>query len=232
MSVHPPRQASPDKAHRSLWRSVALVLLGAFLLSLLLGGTAVWYLGFHNQGLNLHLDAARIAQAETKMWQAYYTRDMETLGLQLVAILREQFGLSYVTAALSGEELAKAAALFARSKDGYDQNVLPILESAYGRIHAATGGSWEAKKVARAELDWWVARRTPEQNSAENVGAIIAREYAFLYGHSNPEIAQAGLLRAQAAVLRDQGGQNADWPKIQSMLGESYRLLIQGVTGS
>ncbi len=225
------RKPSAMTPRRRFWTSVALALLAAFLLLLLCGGTAVWYFGFHNRGMNLELDAARIAEAETRMWQAYYTRDMQTLGLQLVSILREQFGLSYVTAALAGEELAKAAAVFARSREGYDQSVLPILESAYGRIHDAAGGDWNPKAVARAELDWWVARRTPGQDSAENVGRIIAGEYALLYGRTNPDIEEAGRLRAEAAALRDGGGQNADWPKIQSMLEDSYRVLIQGVTG-
>ena len=65
---------------------------------------------------------------------------------------------------------------------------------------------------------------TPEQ-----VGAAIANLYAVLYGETNSSFQKAGLLRAQAAHLRDQGGINADWVQVEALLQESYRELAAGI---
>jgi hypothetical protein len=40
---------------------------------------------------------------------------------------------------------------------------------------------------------------------------------------------RAGLLRAQAAALRDEGGANADWEKVEALLVESYQALGKGL---
>ena len=100
------------------------------------------------------------------------------------------------------------------------------LIAAYELIRESTDGEFDAESVARAELAWWVARRDRQQNSAENAGKLIARLYAELYSRTNEGVERAGLLRAQAAVLRDQGGINADWQMIEQLLIESYRELV------
>lgn len=43
------------------------------------------------------------------------------------------------------------------------------------------------------------------------------------------EFKNAGILRAQAAALRDSGGKNADWEKIEELLKESYIELEKGI---
>jgi hypothetical protein len=89
-----------------------------------------------------------------------------------------------------------------------------------------TNGTWDAEAAARAELEWWVKRRTPGQNSPEEVGRSIAKLYKTLYGRSNPDIEKAGLLRALAAHIRDT---SHDWDKVDTLLKESYRSLIRGI---
>ena len=59
-----------------------------------------------------------------------------------------------------------------------------------------------------------------------------AQFYALLYGDTNPDIQRAGLLRAQAAALRDAGGANADWPKVEALLVDSYTSLHAGIQGA
>ncbi len=68
-------------------------------------------------------------------------------------------------------------------------------------------------------------RRTPGQDSPEEVGRSIARLYTILYGETNPDILEAGLLRAQAADLRDRHG---DWKEIETLLRQSYNALARG----
>ncbi len=173
-------------------------------------------------------DSKAIAASETRMWQAYYAKDTKALFEELKTALGEQFGLSQWTAQLVALELATGARNFAGERSGYEQNVLPHIEKAYARIRKATGGEFDPKEAARAELDWWVARRTPGQNSVEQVGRCISTLYAVLYGESNARIEEAGLLRASAAHVRDV---SSDWPKSQELLEESYAVLLEGLRG-
>jgi hypothetical protein len=103
--------------------------------------------------------------------------------------------------------------------------VLDDLTEAYSMIRRASGGSFNPKEVAKAELAWWIARRTPGQNSPEQVGKKISELYALLYGHNDPAFLKAGVLRAQAAKLRDMEGKDTDWQKVEDLLRKSYQEL-------
>ncbi len=74
-----------------------------------------------------------------------------------------------------------------------------------------------------------MARRDPRQNSAENVGRLIADEYSLLYEAPVERVARAALLRAEAARLRDEGAPRPDWEQVGSLLRESYRALLIGL---
>jgi len=219
------KTAPKQKSLPVKWIVLSILLMAVFAMLF-----SAWYVLLHDRGLNRKIDAERLAAAETRMWQAYYGQlPQVSLGRELLALLREQFGLSYRSAYKVARELASATLKFRETRDDYEAAVLPDLVKAYTTLRDATDGDWNPEDVARAELEWWVARRTPGLRSPEQVGASIAKEYALFYGRSNPDIDQAGLLRAQAAALRDQSGPNTDWSRIQEMLTESYGALARGV---
>ena len=170
-------------------------------------------------------NAEKVAQAETKMWQAYYSQDQMQLGLHLISFLRNQHGISFLEAKRSGELLAQASMKFRSAQGNYEDIILEDLTEAYRIIEKASGLSYDPEEVASAELAWWVARRTPGQNSNEQVGSKIAELYARLYGNDDPRFLKAGILRAKAAKLRDSGGGRADWSEVESLLTDSYRVL-------
>jgi hypothetical protein len=171
-------------------------------------------------------DADRIAAAETRMWKAYYNRNIQELGLEMIDVLQEQFHLSGSDAIAVAADLSSASLAFQSTKDEYPTQALLGLKSAYMRLKSLTNGTWDAEAAARAELEWWVKRRTPGHNSPEEVGRSIANLYKVLYGKSNKDIERAGLLRARAANIRDT---RSDWTKVQNLLQESYRALIRGI---
>jgi hypothetical protein len=180
----------------------------------------------------LPLDSKKIAAAETSMWQAYYSNQPSKLGKELIALLRHQFGLSLLQALSVSKDLMDATLTFNKSQGDYNNKVLPHLVKAYEKIRKARNENWDADDAAKAELEWWVARRTPGKNSPEQVGHSIARLYTILYGKSNPDIERAGYLRAKAASIRDSKGLSQDspeWKQIHVMLEESYDTLIRGV---
>ena len=84
--------------------------------------------------------------------------------------------------------------------------------------------------VARAELAWWVARRTPGRNDAAIVGDLIADEYALLYETSRDLVMLPAHLRAEAAALRDANAANPDWDTIGRLLQQSYAALSRALS--
>ena len=203
-----------SKAKRFWWLWLALVVVAAI-------AVVLYRVGLGRPSF----DADMMAQAETKMWQAYYSGDRTQIGLQLIALLRNQHGMTLLEAKRAGESFAQAAMKFRSAREHYDAVALGDMTAAYDVIRQASGASYDSQEAARAELAWWVARRTPGQDSAEQVGAKIAELYAVLYGRADPAFEQAGVLRAQAAILRDSGGSQADWPEVQNLLTDSYRIL-------
>ena len=166
----------------------------------------------------------RLADLEVRMWQAYYAKERLRLFGLLVTLLHEQYHYSWATATLEGFHLARAAATFGDVRSGYDV-VLPDLEAAYAKAKSWTHAEFDPRAVARAELAWWVARRVPGQNSAEQIGGLIADEYALLYETTRARVEAAALLRAQAAALRDAQAGRPDWERIRRLLLQSYSEL-------
>lgn len=169
-------------------------------------------------------DPYRVADLELEMWQAYYDDDTVRLFRLLVVTLREQYHYSWVNAASAAFDLARAASTFANLRMNY-QSVLPDLESAYTTARDWLDAGFEPADVARAELAWWGARRTPGKNRPDQVGALMADEYALLYETSRSAVLRPALLRAEAAALRDQQADAPDWDRIGSLLTESYVAL-------
>ena len=169
-------------------------------------------------------EPARLADLEVRMWQAYYAKQRVRLFSLLVTMLHEQYHYSWATATREGLHLARAAAAFGDLKGNYEV-VLPDLEAAYTQAKTWTHAEFDPKEVAKAELAWWVARRIPGQDSAEQVGGLIADEYAILYETSRAAVAPAALLRAQAAALRDAEARQPDWTRIGELLLQSYNSL-------
>jgi hypothetical protein len=166
-------------------------------------------------------EPARLAQLELEMWQAYYAKERLRLFYLLVTMLREQYRYSWATAVQEGFHLARAAATFDDARSNYEQ-VLPDLERAYTTAKNWLGADFDPAAVARAELAWWVARRTPGQNSPIQVGGLIADEYSLLYDMPRFQMLRSATLRAEAGALRDSEAAEPNWKAIGALLEESY----------
>lgn len=173
-------------------------------------------------------DPDRTAALELDMWQAYYAKENLRLFRGLVTLTHEQYRYPWATSARASFYLARAAATFGNARGNYEV-VLPDLERAYAIARDWSGARFDPTAVARAELAWWVARREPGENSAEQVGVLIARENALLYEVPFDRVLRASTLRARAGKLRDDGGAAADWNEVGRLLTESYRALREAV---
>ncbi len=174
-------------------------------------------------------DPDRLADLEVRIWQAHYSKEKGRLFGLVVTRLHEQYRYSWATATREGFHLTRAAATFGDLRGNYDQ-VLPDLETAYAEAKSWLGAGFDPRAVARAELAWWVARRVPGRNSPEQVGALMADEYALLYETSRDRVATAALLRAEAGALKDDHAAQPDWEAIRQLLERSYRDLLVSLT--
>src|SRR4051812_30389941 len=87
-------------------------------------------------------DPARLAELEVGMWKAYYAQEKTSLLRLLVAMLREQYHLSWQKAVGVAHHWGRAASTFGDAKGDYDR-VLPDLEAGYATIRAWTGASFD-----------------------------------------------------------------------------------------
>jgi hypothetical protein len=169
-------------------------------------------------------DPERMADLDLRMWQAYYAKERVRLFTLLVTTLREQYRYSWTTATVEGFYLARAAATFGDATSDYDR-VLPDLEQGYRTAKEWLDAGFDPGEVAKAELGWWVARRTSGQNSPAQVGARMADAYALLYEAPRSKLVAAATLRAEAAAIRDAQASSPDWPAIRTLLEQSYQEL-------
>jgi hypothetical protein len=122
---------------------------------------------------------------------------------------------------------ARAAGTFQPSTSRSGAEVaLPFLENYFGLLARATPVPLDVKAAARAEFDWWQARR--EAIGPKNYGIMIARVSTLLYGIDSEELRKAGVLRAEAMAYRDARDgaiTDADWSAIETRLTEAYEIL-------
>jgi hypothetical protein len=173
-------------------------------------------------------DPDRTAALEVDMWQAYYKGENTRLFRGLVTLTHEQFRYSWARALQASVHLGRAAARFAGMRSDYE-TVLPDLEAGYTIARDWTNETFDPKAVAKAELAWWVARRTKGQDSPESVGGLIADENALLYHVPRERLLDASILRARAGKLRDEGGDHADWTEVSRLLVQSFRALYAAI---
>jgi len=173
-------------------------------------------------------EPVRLADLELRMWQAYYAKENVRLFGLLVTLLREQYRYSWATAAREAFHLARAAATFGNARSNYEV-VLPDLEAAYGTARDWLRARFDSNAVARSELAWWVARRVPGEDRPEQIGSLIADEYALLYEVPRESVLKAAQLRAEAAALRDSQAAQPDWEGIRRLLLDSYVALAAAV---
>ena len=217
--------------YKNKWSSMVKKLSGhKYLFGILLVAAAVGTVGCYSLFWGkAPYDAHYLASAETEMWKAYYSKDKSRLAWNLVQVLRRQFGISAYEASETGNLLADSAMKFKAAKPGQYDEALPDLIAAYSKVKEYSGLPFDPEKAAKADLAWWIDRRDPERNDPKTIGEGIAHLYEVMYGYKHSGFTRAGLLRAEAAHLRDQDRDNCDWVKVEELLLLSYNSLKDGI---
>ena len=177
-------------------------------------------------------DAAAVARAETAMWRHYYEKRYIPLFLDLYGLARDEQNFSPWDSFSLSVAAARAARNFQPSRSRVEADAaLPQLIEYFRILAGAAAVAVDVPQIARAELDWWQARR--EAVAPEDYGLIIARVSSLLYGVDDDDVRKAGVLRARAMAYRDARDNamtDADWASIAEQLTASYSLLKRAVS--
>ena len=115
---------------------------------------------------------------ELRMWQAYYAKERVVFAL-LVTMLHDR------TTTRGQQRRERASILHVPQRDRRHAGELRERPagpwSAWYASHGMVDAEFDPGAVAQAELAWWVGRRTPNQDSPEQVGGLIADTWALLY---------------------------------------------------
>lgn len=185
----------------------------------------------------LPMQSAKLAELEATMWRAYYEQDYVRLSYRIYQLFSEEFTLSTYSALRASIHATKAASIMrslphSTTVESYQELILPHLTKFFDVLKKDLNGSYDSQQVAKAELAWWITRRTKERNDLKKIGLQIAKVYSLLTNKNNPHIDKAGYLRAKAAWIRDEQNGKAgrvDWPQIESLLKQSYENLAIGL---
>ncbi len=175
-------------------------------------------------------DADAVAWLETRMWEAYYAKQDARLFILLVRLIAQQFGLPWARALTIALMLARPAMRFARTREHYEA-VIPDIAAAYARLQTEGGSSFDAEAVATRELRWWIIHRHPSEAGEEGLTDAIADLYAVVYRLPPSTVREAARLRAEAAIVADDGRKRYGvrgapyWDEVGALLRRSYRAL-------
>lgn len=174
----------------------------------------------------------RTAWLETLMWRHYYDKRFLVLAADLYLLAREQDGFSPLDSVRIAVAAARAAKAFQPTTSrAQAQIAVPPLVDYFAMLSYGAPEPVDTVPAARAELDWWQARR--EQAKPDAYGLTIARVASLLYGVDDDDVRAFGVLRAQAMEFRDARGDNiteADWTEIEQQLRAAYQHLKRAVS--
>ena len=177
-------------------------------------------------------DPGEAARLETLMWRHYYDKRFYALFADLYALARDQDGFSPLDSIRIAVAAARAARAFQPTTSRAEAQVaVPPLIDYFAALSYGAPAPVDTVAAARAELDWWQARR--EAVGPETYGLTIARVTALVYGVDDDDVRAFGIQRAQAMAFRDARGQSiteADWTAIEQQLMSAYQHLKRAVS--
>jgi hypothetical protein len=174
-------------------------------------------------------DPHEVGRLETAMWRSYYDHQRLALFSQLATLLRHQFHLPFWRSAQGAYYAARSAVVFQRGKDRPDYLLaLPDLVDYYTLIRRFSTTPFDVRRVSELELEWWIVHRQRDRHPPGDLDRALADLQAAVYGQPATDFAEHARLRAEAMLLRDEGG---DWNKIAGLLDRSWVSLYDALRG-
>jgi hypothetical protein len=174
----------------------------------------------------------KIAQLDLKMWKAYYAHNFFKLFILLLQLNHKFFKVSYISTLRTAYHSASAAMEFRLNKG--NENIKKITEKLakfFKIISERSLESFDYKKAAELELDWWLVDRYPNRYKHSREEAL-AKSMAYVFGVDSYKLKEYASYRAQAMVLRDEArkqGKAINWEAVEPLLNKSFNSLFVNV---
>lgn len=214
-----------------------LLRIVAVVLALLVAGV-LFDLYYPRTSKLREFDPDEVARLETAMWRSYYDKQHLKLFNQLSELMRTQYHMPPLRSNEVAYFGANAAFVFKQGKERKDyEKALPDLKKFYSEIRKISDIPFDVDRVSQLELEWWIIHRQRSQHKPGDLDRALAELQAEIYRVPVEKLMEHGRLRAEAMTIRDtkaeQGGvTEADWAKIDQLLRQSWRSLVQAVTSS
>lgn len=104
------------------------------------------------------VDAQRVGTLEQQAWEAYYLREWPRLGLLLLELIEDQFGLTRAQATEAALVATQAQIVFAQQGAAGGQ-AEALMRQFYTLVREPFGGSYDPARAAALEVGWWVVHR-------------------------------------------------------------------------
>src|SRR6266436_2486315 len=215
---------TPNRTRKIVVRVIALVL------TLLICG--ILYDLYSPRTTHMRdFDPDEVARLETAMWRSYYDKQRLRLFNELSELLRTQYHMPLIRSNQVAYYAANAAFVFKQGKERADyEKARPDLLKFYGEIRKLSDIPFDADRVARLELEWWIIHRQRAQHAPGDLDKALAELQAEIYRVPVERLMEHGRLRAEAMTIRDSkaeagGVTEEDWAKINELLRRSWRSL-------
>jgi hypothetical protein len=177
-------------------------------------------------------DPAEVARLETEMWRSYYDKNPALLFWQLAGGLRQQFNASFWRSFGLAFQATRAAFVFKQGQSTADyQRTLPILIDYYQSIQELSSVTFNTRRVAALELNWWIIHRQRDRYTYGDLANALAQTSAALYSQPVTDFTTYARIRADAMKLCDEAGRlpngttETDWKRIQTALFQAWETL-------
>ena len=180
-------------------------------------------------------DGHEVARTETAMWRSYYAHQQVRMFSQLAALLRRQYHMPFWRAGVAAYHAARAAAVFQQGhRRAAYEHALPSLERCYALVRRSGTEPFDVRRVARAELEWWIVHRERARHAESDLERAVAGLQSLIYGQPEAVFEKHAKARAAAMMLRDARADSGapseeDWRKIGALLDTSWVALQAAV---
>jgi len=211
------------------------IALSLLIIGVLLGGWIAFDLLTPHKVDIRDFNADEVARLDTAMWRSYYNRERLKLYSELTELLQKQYKLNFWRRQLIAYRAAKAAFVFKDGKSRTDyEKALPDLEKFYASIRDLSTTDFDANKVAKLELEWWIVHRERKNYKEGDLANALAETASAIYNLPKEVFIEHGRLRAEAMNIRDNKAESGgvteeDWQKIDELLHQSWRSLQSAV---
>ena len=169
---------------------------------------------------------------EAEAWQAYYNHKFFKLSLVLVKSLRALYLFGPVESLQAGYYVADATIDFRKNKGQENkERVKQKLEKFFKVLSDHSLRSFDYRKAAELEVQWWFVDRYPTQHEISREEAI-ANAAASIYNIDPSLLNEYANYRAQAMILQDEAEaehKEADWYQIELLLKKCYHSLFEAL---